>query len=128
MPVKIRLARKGRKGLPSYNVVVADSRSPRDGKFIEKLGNYDPKKKIFDLDGAKALNWLSKGAQPTDTARSLLSKQGVMLRRHLQIGVDKGSISQDIADQRFAEWQTFKDKQNANKNPLKKEKVAAIKG
>lgn len=119
MPVKIRLARKGRKGLPSYNIIVADSRAPRDGKFIEKLGNYDPKKKIFDLDGSKALDWLSKGAQPTDTARTLLSKQGVMFKRHLQIGVNKGSISQDIADQRFAEWQAVKDKKNLDKKVAK---------
>jgi small subunit ribosomal protein S16 len=115
MPVKIRLARKGRKGLPSYNIVVADSRAPRDGKFIEKLGNYDPQKKIFNLDESKALKWLSNGAQPTDTTRNLLSKQGVMLRRHLQIGVDKGSISQNLADQRFAEWQVIKNKKESTK-------------
>lgn len=127
MPVKIRLARKGRKGLPSYNIVVADSRAPRDGKFIEKIGNYDPTKKVFDVDTDKAMDWLFKGAQPTDTARNILSKQGVMFKKHLQVGVNKGSISQDVADQRFSEWQSAKDKKTTDKTPVKKEKPAAIK-
>ena len=127
MPVKIRLARKGRKGLPSYNIVVADSRAPRDGKFIEKIGNYDPSKKLFDLDADKAMDWLFKGAQPTDTARNLLSKQGVLYKRHLQIGVNKGAISQDIADTKFAEWQSSKGKKIIDKTQIKKEKPAAVK-
>lgn len=110
MSVKIRLARKGRKGQPSYNLVVADARASRDGKFIEKLGNYDPIKKFFDVDVDKALYWLSKGAQPTDTARNFLSKRGVMYKRHLQIGVQKGSITQDLADSRFSDWVAMKKK------------------
>lgn len=122
MPVKIRLARKGRKGMPSYNIIVADSRAPRDGKFIEKLGNYDPQKKIFNLDGDKALDWLNKGAQPTDTARTLLSKEGVMFKKHLQIGVDKGAISQDIADTKFNEWKSTKEKNKESKTQSTKGK------
>lgn len=110
MSVKIRFARKGKKGQLSYNLVVADARAPRDGKFIEKLGNYDPMRKLFDVNVDKAMYWLGKGAQPTDTARNFLSKKGVMYRRHLQVGVEKGSITQDLADSRFSEWVAMKRK------------------
>lgn len=108
MAVKIRLARKGRKKVASYNIVVADSRSPRDGKFIEKIGNYDPNCSSMDIVADRALYWLMNGAQPTDTARSILSKQGVLLKKHLQVGVVKGAISQTQADEKFAEWTASK--------------------
>lgn len=122
MSVRIRLARKGRKGQPLYNLVIADARAPRDGKFIEKIGNYDPIKKFFDVDVTKALYWLSKGAQPTDTARSFLSKKGVMYRRHLQVGVEKGNITQDLADSKFSEWAAIKRKDEVyNMKPLVEE-------
>lgn len=114
MAVKIRLARKGRKKLASYNIVVADSRSPRDGKFIEKIGNYDPIDSSLDVTIERALYWLMQGAQPTDTTRSLLSKKGVMLKKHLQIGVLKGSISQEEADKKFTEWETIKLSKSQN--------------
>ena len=104
MAVKIRLARKGRRKLASYNIVVADSRAPRDGKFIEKIGNYDPSHNAMDVEIDRALYWLLSGAQPTDTAKSILSKKGVLLKKHLQVCVIKGAISQDVADQKFSDW------------------------
>ncbi|BDD11268.1 30S ribosomal protein S16 [Fulvitalea axinellae] len=111
MAVKIRLARRGRKKLAIYDVIVADSRSPRDGKFIEKLGIYNPNTNpaTVDINVDKAFDWVMKGAQPTDTARTLLSYRGVMLKKHLQIGVAKGAITQEQADARFAEWLSNKE-------------------
>ncbi|TSJ80577.1 30S ribosomal protein S16 [Cardinium endosymbiont of Dermatophagoides farinae] len=106
MAVKIRLARCGRRHLAEYDIVIADARSPRDGRFIEKIGNYNPNTApaTVKLDEASALKWLFQGAQPTDTVRSLLSKQGVMLKKHLQVGVIKGAITQARADEKFASW------------------------
>jgi small subunit ribosomal protein S16 len=106
MAVKIRLARRGRKKLSLYDVVVADSRSPRDGKFIEKIGTYNPLTvpASIMLDDNKAFDWLMKGAQPSDTVRAMLSYRGIMLRRHLQLGVAKGAITQEQADSKLAEW------------------------
>jgi small subunit ribosomal protein S16 len=106
MAVKIRLSRRGRKKLSLYDVVVADSRSPRDGKFIEKIGTYNPLTvpASIILDDNKAFDWLMKGAQPSDTVRAMLSYRGVMLRRHLQIGVAKGAITQEQADTKLADW------------------------
>lgn len=106
MAVKIRLARRGRKKLALFDVVVADSRSPRDGRFIEKIGSYNPNVNpaSIELNTDAALSWLEKGAQPTDTVRAMLRYKGVMMRRHLQIGVAKGAITQDVADARFNEW------------------------
>lgn len=111
MPVKIRLARRGRKKLAIYDIVVADSRSPRDGKFIEKLGLYNPTTNpaSVTLNEERALTWVMRGAEPTDTARTLLSSKGILLKKHLQIGVLKGAISQDQADKKFAEWQNKKE-------------------
>lgn len=107
MAVKIRLARKGRKKRPFYHILIADARAPRDGKFIEKVGTYDPTQKPapVQLNEAAVLDWLAKGAQPTDTVRTILSRLGVLLRRHLQRGVDKGIITQETAEKRFTEWQ-----------------------
>jgi small subunit ribosomal protein S16 len=111
MAVKIRLSRKGRKQMPIYDIVVADARAPRDGKFIEKLGQYNPHSTpaVITLKIDRAMYWLGVGAQPTDTTRKVLSVKGVMIKRHLQIGVEKGAITQDVADARFEAWLTEKE-------------------
>jgi small subunit ribosomal protein S16 len=111
MAVKIRLARRGRKKLALYDVVVADARAPRDGRFIEKLGTYNPNTvpATINLNDDSALKWLMNGAQPTDTVRAILSYRGVMLKKHLQVGVNKGAVTQEIADSRFDEWKQSKD-------------------
>jgi small subunit ribosomal protein S16 len=110
MAVKIRLARRGRKKKAIYDIVVADARAPRDGRFIEKLGVYNPgtNPASIVLESDKAVDWLLKGAQPTDTARSILQHEGVMLRKHLQVGVLKGAITQEVADTRFEDWKGSK--------------------
>lgn len=110
MAVKIRLARRGRKKRAMYDIVVADARAPRDGRFIEKLGTYDPNQNpaAVLLQTDRAVDWLLKGAQPTDTARSILHHEGVMLRKHLQVGVLKGAVTQEVADARFEEWKNMK--------------------
>lgn len=110
MAVKIRLARRGRKHLAMYDIVVADARSPRDGRFIEKIGNYNPNTmpSYIKLNEQSALKWLLNGAQPTNTVKTLLSKKGVMLKKHLQIGVIKGAITQEQADEKFNAWQSIK--------------------
>src|SRR5690606_30185557 len=104
--VKIRLARRGRKKLAMYDVVVADARAPRDGRFIEKLGTYNPltvPAKV-ELNNDRAFHWLMQGAQPSDTVRGMLSNRGVMLRKHLQIGVIKGALTQEQADSKLEDW------------------------
>jgi small subunit ribosomal protein S16 len=120
MPAKIRLARHGRKARPIYHIVVADSRAPRDGKFIQKLGLYNPNTNpaTIDLDFDKALDWLQKGAQPTDTCRSLLSKKGVLMKKHLLDGARKGAFSEEEAEKRFDAW--LKDKELKVLNELDK--------
>lgn len=92
--------------MPYYYIVVADARSPRDGKFIERLGSYNPNTNpaTIELNQDKALNWLEKGAQPTDTARAILSYKGVLYKKHLNRGVAKGAITEDQANTKFAEW------------------------
>ena len=116
MPVKIRLARHGKKSRPHYIIVAADSRAPRDGKFIERIGIYNPitNPAIIDLDFEKALSWLQKGAQPTDTVRTLLKHKGVLFMNHLQKGVLKGALSQEQADQKFEEWKVQAETQTKN--------------
>ena len=111
MSVKIRLARRGRKKLARYDVVVADARSPRDGKFIEKIGTYDPLTvpATINLNEERAFDWLMNGAQPSDTVKAMLSYRGIMMKKHLQIGVVKGAITQDQADQKLADWKKVKD-------------------
>ena len=106
MSVKIRLARKGRKKQAFYHVVVADSRSPRDGRFIEKIGIYNPltDPATIDINFEKALGWLQNGAQPTDTCRAILKYKGVMMKKHLLEGVKKGAFDEAEADRRFNEW------------------------
>lgn len=106
MPVKIRLARHGKKGQAFYHIVVADSRAPRDGKFIEKIGTYNPNTNpaTTDLCFDKAVDWLLKGAQPTDTCRSILSHKGVMYKKHLLGGVAKGAFTAEAAEAKLAQW------------------------
>ncbi len=111
MAVKIRLARRGRKKLARYDVVIADARAPRDGRFIEKIGTYNPLTvpASIELDDEKAFKWLMNGAQPSETVKAMLSYRGVMLRKHLQIGVIKGAFSQEEADRKLADWKKEKD-------------------
>lgn len=106
MATKIRLQRKGRKKMPYYYIVVADSRSPRDGKFIERIGSYNPNTNpaTIDMDGERALDWVMKGAQPTDTVRAILSYKGIMYRKHLLKGIQKGALNQEQADKKYADW------------------------
>jgi small subunit ribosomal protein S16 len=111
MAVKIRLARRGRKKAATYDIVVADARAPRDGRFIEKLGTYNPNTNpaTIQYDGDRAFYWVMNGAQPTETVRAMLAYRGVLLRRHLQLGVTKGALTQDVADQRYQAWLSEKD-------------------
>jgi len=106
MAVKIRLARRGRRKKPFYHIVVADARAPRDGKFIENLGSYNPMTKpaTIEIDRDRAFEWLMKGAQPTDTARAILRYKGVMYKKHLQTGVTKGALTQEKADQLLSDF------------------------
>lgn len=106
MPVKIRLQRKGRRKRPFYHIVIADSRAPRDGRFIEKIGTYNPMTSpaTIDLDRDAAYTWLTKGAQPTDTVRAILRFKGVLYRKHLMRGVSKGALTQEEADKKWQEW------------------------
>jgi small subunit ribosomal protein S16 len=123
MPVKIRLARHGRKQHAYYHIVVANSRAPRDGRFIERIGSYNPNTNpaTIDLDFDKAISWLNNGAQPTDTCRTILSHKGVMMKKHLLEGVKKGAFDLDEAENRFDAW--LKEKENAVQE--KKDKLAA---
>ena len=139
MAVKIRLSRRGRKKLAIFDIIIADARSPRDGKIIEKIGTYNPNinpAKII-LDEIKALEWLMQGAQPTNTVRAILSYKGILLRKHLQIGVNKKAITQEEADKKFNAWVKEKEakinkkiesietsKKEADKKKLEDEKVA----
>jgi len=112
MATKIRLQRHGRKGYAFYKIVIADSRAPRDGKFIEKLGTYNPNTDpaTIDLNFERALYWVNTGAQPTDTARSILSREGVYMKKHLLGGVAKGAFGEAEAEAKFEAWK--KDKQS----------------
>jgi small subunit ribosomal protein S16 len=106
MSVKIRLQRHGRKKAPFYHIVVADSRAPRDGRFIEKIGTYNPMTipATIDLDREKAYEWMNKGAQPTDTTRAIMRYKGIMYRIHLMRGVKKGSLTVEQADAKYNAW------------------------
>ncbi|MFY7672011.1 30S ribosomal protein S16 [Tenacibaculum sp. MEBiC06402] len=106
MPVKIRLQRHGKKGKPFYWVVAADSRAKRDGRFLEKIGTYNPNTNpaTIDLDVDSAVKWLENGAQPTDTARALLSYKGALLKHHLAGGVRKGALTEEQAEAKFNAW------------------------
>ncbi len=135
MATKIRLQRFGKKGKPFFHVVVADSRSPRDGKFIERLGSYNPNTNpaTIEINFEKTLDWVNKGAEPTDTARAILSYKGVLYKKHLEGGVKKGALTAEQADVKFAEWLAAKggkiegkiDSLIASKGDAKKVALAA---
>jgi small subunit ribosomal protein S16 len=128
MPVKIRLQRHGKKGKPFYWVVAADSRSKRDGKFLAKLGTYNPNTNpaTIDLDVESAVQWLHNGAQPTDTARAILSYKGALLKHHLDGGVRKGALTQEQADAKLTTWLEEKSgKVDAKKGNLSDAKADA---
>ena len=112
MSVKIRLQRHGRAKAPFYHIVIADSRAPRDGKFIEKIGTYNPMTKpaTIDIDRELAYQWLTKGAQPTDTVSAILRFKGVMFRKHLMRGVAKGSMTEEQAMVKYNAWIEAKEK------------------
>ncbi len=112
MATKIRLQRHGRKDAPFYHIVIADSRAPRDGKFIERIGSYNPKTNpaTINLNFDRALYWLQTGAQPTDTTRNILSAQGVLMKKHLLGGVAKGAFTAEEAEKRFEAWMSTKQK------------------
>ena len=112
MATKIRLQRHGRKGYAFYPIVVADSRAPRDGKFIERIGSYNPNTNpaTISLDFDRALYWMEVGAQPTDTVRSILSKEGVLLMKHLRGGVKKDAFNEEEAQRRFDAWKEGREK------------------
>ena len=130
MPLKIRLTRQGRKKRPFYHIVTADSRAPRDGKYIERIGIYNPvtNPATIELNFDRALYWVQQGAQPTDTCRTLLSANGVMYKKHLLEGVKKGAFSEEEAEKRFDAWKKEKDaKLHAIKSNLEKAKEAEAK-
>jgi len=111
MATKIRLQRGGRKSRPIYSIVVADARAKRDGRFIEKLGTYNPNTNpaTIDLNFESALSWVMKGAQPTDTARTILSYRGVMMKKHLLEGVRKGALTEEQAEAKYEAWLSDKE-------------------
>jgi small subunit ribosomal protein S16 len=128
MSVKIRLQRHGKKGKPFYWIVAADARSKRDGKFLEKLGTYNPNTNpaIIDLNIDSAVKWLHNGAQPTDTAKAILSYKGALMKHHLDGGVRKGALTQEQADAKLAQWLDAKaGKVDAKKEDLSKAKADA---
>ena len=120
MATKIRLQRHGRKGYAFYQIVIADSRAPRDGKFIERIGSYNPNTNpaTVDLKFERALYWLQTGAQPTDTVKNILSKEGVLMKKHLLGGVKKGAFTEAEAEKKFEAW--LNTKQNAVKAEISK--------
>ena len=125
MPAKIRLQRHGKKGQPFYHIVIADSRSPRDGRFIEKIGTYNPltDPAQINLKFDRALYWYTVGAVPTDTARSLLSQKGVMLKYHLLQGVKKGAMTEEQAEVKFQNWMKEKESKLSEIVKNKEEKM-----
>ncbi|HAN19913.1 MAG: 30S ribosomal protein S16 [Bacteroidetes bacterium GWC2_33_15] len=131
MPVKIRLTRRGRKKAAFYHIVIADSRAPRDGRFIESIGTYNPitNPATIELNFDSALDWLNKGAQPTDTCRAILSYKGVLMKKHLLEGVKKGALTEEQAEAKFETW--MKEKENkvqAKRDMLKKGHDSEMKG
>lgn len=134
MAVKLRLQRKGRKAAPFYHIVVADSRSPRDGRFIEKIGTYNPLTvpASIELNRERAYYWIGVGAQPTDTVNAILRFKGVLYQKHLQKGVTKGAFSQEKADEMLAQWieqkETGISKRREETTAAKKKFVAQVDG
>jgi small subunit ribosomal protein S16 len=134
MSVKIRLQRKGRKKAPFYHIVIADSRAPRDGRFIEKIGTYNPLTipATIELNHDVAFKWLMNGAEPTDTVQAILRFKGVLLRKHLALGVAKGAITQEVADEKLAAWMEQKENKVAERRAAnqatKKATIAKVDG
>ncbi|MEI6408771.1 MAG: 30S ribosomal protein S16 [Bacteroidota bacterium] len=134
MAVKLRLQRKGRKKAPFYHIVVADSRAPRDGRFIEKIGTYNPLTipATIEINRDRAFEWLMQGAEPTDTVNAILRFKGILLRKHLALGVKKGAITQEAADEQLAAWIEQKEGNVAARREATKEtklkKIAALDG
>ncbi len=128
MPVKIRLQRKGRKKRPFYHIVIADARASRDGKYIERIGTYNPMTKpaTIEIDRDKAYDWLVKGAQPTDTVRAILRFKGVMYKKHLMRGVKKGALTQEEAEKKYNEWIEAKEAKIAARFAQSAEETAAF--
>lgn len=130
MATKIRLQRGGRKGYPVYRIVIADVRAPRDGKFIEKLGTFNPNTNpaTVDLNFERSLYWVGVGAQPTDTVRNILKGEGVYMMKHLMTGVKKGAFDEATAQKKFDEWKSAKEQNlnsiRANEEKAKKEAYA----
>ena len=127
MPVKLRLQRHGKKGKPFYWIVAADSRAKRDGRFLEKLGTYNPNTNPaqIEINVDSAVQWLENGAQPTDTTRAILSHEGVLLKKHLAGGVKKGALTEEQAEEKFQSWIAEKQaKVEAKKSNLQKAKEA----
>ena len=127
MPVKLRLQRHGKKGKPFYWIVAADSRSKRDGRFLEKLGSYNPNVNPaqIEINVDSAVRWLENGAQPTDTTRAILSHEGVLLKKHLAGGVKKGAFTEEQAEEKFQAWKTEKlSKIDLKKSDIQKAKEA----
>ena len=126
MPARIRLQRHGKKQKAFYHIVIADGRAPRDGKFIEKLGTYNPATKpaTIELNFDLALEWLNKGAQPSDTVRSLLKYKGVMYKKHLQGGVAKGAFTEAQAEVKFEAWMNEKSARINNAEKAQSDIVA----
>ncbi len=117
MPVKIRLQRRGRKRRPFYQIVIADARAPRDGRYIERIGTYNPMTKpaTIEIDRDKAYDWLIKGAQPTDTVRAILRFKGVYYKKHLMRGVKKGALTIEEAEKKYQEWIEAKEEKIAKR-------------
>lgn len=117
MATKIRLQRHGKKGKPFYHIVVADVRAPRDGRFIERLGSYNPNTNpaTIEINFDKTLDWVNTGAEPTDTCRAILAYKGVMYKKHLQGGVQKGALTAEQADEKFAVWTEQKENKISGK-------------
>jgi len=129
MPAKIRLQRHGRRKKPFYHIVVADARAPRDGRFIEKLGTYNPMTKpaTIEIDRDRAFEWLMKGAQPTDTTRAILRFKGILYRKHLARGVNKGALTEEQAAQMYQDWIADKEsKIEARRQETANEKAARL--
>lgn len=127
MAVKIRLARRGSKKKPFYHIIVADARSPRDGRFIEKLGIYNPltDPATIEIDRQRAFDWLMLGAQPTDTANAILRYKGVLYKKHLQKGVKKGALTQEDADRKYKEFIDNKDDKIRKKTDMIRQETEA---
>ena len=130
MATKIRLARHGKKGKPFYHIVTADSRAKRDGRYIERIGSYNPNTNpaTIEIDFDRALYWVGVGAQPTDTVRAMLSYRGVLYKNHLLIGVKKGALTAEQAEEKFSKWLAEKESKIESKiSSIAKDEASAVK-